>query len=819
MNDDRVEALLAEAGARLARSGREPFPYQLEAWRAWLRGESGLINAATGTGKTLAAAVGPFLDDAVTAPPRLLWITPLRALANDLAVNLRAALAILGRDWRVGIRTGDTSTAQRRQQRLRPPEVLVITPESLSVMLSESATHDQLASLRAVVVDEWHELLGNKRGVQLELCLARLRRLDPHVRTWGLSATLPNLEEACAVLVGAGRTGRLIRSDVPKPVVIDSLLPADVTRFPWAGHLGAHLLPQVVDRIAAARTTLLFTNTRSQAELWYQAIAQARLDWITGLALHHGSIDRKVRARVEDGLREGRLRCVVATSSLDLGVDFSPVEQVIQVGSPKGIARLVQRAGRSGHRPDAVSRVVCVPTHAWEMVEIAATREGLERGHVEARTPLRLPLDVLVQHLVTLAAGPGFVADEMLAEVRGTHAFAALPDAAFGWALDFITRGGQALQGYPQFRRVQVREGRHVIGDATAARRHRMTIGTITSDTAMQLRFQSGGSLGTVEESFIARLAPGDDFVFAGRVLTLLRVRDMTAYVALSTRRSRHVARWLGGRLPLSTELADVMLELLAATAPRDSRHAEIRRAAPLLALQAAWSDTPGRDVLLVESHRSREGHHLFAFPFRGRQVNEGLAMLVAWRWAREEAQSFSLAATDYGFELLSPTPIRCDEARLARALDETALAEDLLACVNLSELARRRFRDIARISGLVFPGFPGAGKSARQLQASGGLMYDVLSRHDPDNLLLDQARTEVMEAQLEIRQLRSALASLAARRIVIRQTPRLTPMAFPIWADRLQSQSISTESWRDRVRRAAEALERHAVKQAPADA
>lgn len=809
-----IDERIGHASACLARVGRAPFDFQVRAWRAFLEGRSGLVNAPTGTGKTLAAAGGPLLAE--REPPtglRLLWITPLRALANDLQVNLTTAAMQLEARWRFDLRTGDTPASRRRSQLTRPPHGLILTPESLAVMLSDAATHALLAKVDSVVVDEWHELLGSKRGVQLELCLAHLRAGNPALRTWGLSATLPNLEQARDVLVGPRGAGELIRGAPGKTTIIASVRPADATRFPWAGHLGLQLLDDVVARIGNARSTLLFTNTRSQAEVWYQAIANRRRDWLTELALHHGSIDRGIRVRIEDALREGRLRCVVATSSLDLGVDFTPVDQVIQVGSPKGVARLLQRAGRSGHQPGGRSEVVCVPTHAWELVEIAAAREGLLRGELEARVPLTSSLDVLVQHLVTLAAGPGFTAEAALAEARDTHAFRTLSAAAWRWAMDFVTRGGQALQGYPQFRRVQVQEGIHRIADARTARRHRMTIGTITSDAMMHVRFQSGGTLGSVEESFIGRLQPGDDFIFSGRTLTLLRVRDMTAYVSLSPRRSRQVPRWQGGRLPLSTELGALMLRLFSAPDPAALGHPELDTARPLIELQRRWSALPTPEALLVERHRSRAGHHLFVFPFRGRLVNEGLATLLAWRWSRARPQSFTLGANDYGFELLSPIPIDCDEASLRRGLDPANLTDDLLACVNFSELARRRFRDIARIAGLVFPGFPGAGKTTRQLQASSGLMFDVLTNHDAGNLLLDQARSEVFEAQLDVQRLSAALASLAEQAIELRETPRLTPMAFPLWADRLQSQTISSESWRDRVQRAAATLEKQAAR------
>ncbi len=624
--------------------------------------------------------------------------------------------------WKVEVRTGDTSSAARKRQRERPPHALIITPESVSVLLSYGASHDQLRNLSCVVVDEWHELLGTKRGVLLELSLSHLRALNPGLRVWGLSATLPNLEEALHALMGEGRAGRIIRAPGNKVIDVASVIPRDVSRFPWAGHMGSSLVPEVVNAIEAAKSTLLFTNTRAQAEIWYRSLVEARLDWLTVLALHHGSIDRKLRSRIEQGLKQGELRCVVCTSSLDLGVDFPLVDQVIQVGSPKGIGRLMQRAGRSGHRPGETSRILCVPTHAWELVEIAAARRATRERRIEARHPLRRALDVLIQHVVTLAAGPGFRAGELLAEVRTSHAYSSLSDAEWGWVLDFVTRGGNALQGYPQYHRVmQGEDGLLRVEDRGIARRHRMSIGTISSDTEMVVKWMNGGRLGTVEESFIGRLRRGDHFGFAGRVLKLVQVKDMTAYVRASTARRTQVPRWQGGRLPLSVELADAVLAILGKPAEWPE-HPEMHAAEPLLEVQARWSAVPAEGVLLVERIRSREGFHLFVYPFCGRLANEGLATLVAARWARANPQTFSLNVNDYGFELLSPTQIQVDEQRLRAALAPDSLAEDLLASVNLGEISRRQFRDIARIAGLVFQGFPGSGKSTRQIQASSGL-------------------------------------------------------------------------------------------------
>jgi len=379
-----------------ADQGRTPFGFQRRAWTAYLEGRSGLIHSPTGSGKTLAAWLGPLLDAATGQTPglKVLWITPLRALARDTTEGLAAAVAGMGVGWRVEMRTGDTGQTARSRQRARPPDALVTTPESLSVMLSHPDAGTLLSGVRGIVVDEWHELLGSKRGVQLQLCLARLRRLAPGLRTWGLSATLGNLREAMEVLLGPGHEGELVRGEVPRDIRIRALVPPEVERFPWAGHLGTRLLPRVVEAIDGAGTTLFFTNTRSQAELWHEALVAARPDWRDRVALHHGSVDRTRREAVERGIAEGTLKCVVCTSSLDLGVDFSPVDQVIQVGSPKGVARLMQRAGRSGHRPGVPSEVLCVPTHAFELVEIAAARRAWEAGRIEARTPPVLCLDV-----------------------------------------------------------------------------------------------------------------------------------------------------------------------------------------------------------------------------------------------------------------------------------------------------------------------------------------------------------------------------------------------------------------------------------------
>lgn len=800
------------AGLRswLASEGIRPLPFQEEAWTSFLAGDSRLIHAGTGAGKTLAAAGGALIEAGAgggrSPGLRLLWITPLRALARDSAAALVRAAEGSGVDWTVELRTGDTSSSIRSRQRSRLPECLVTTPESLSLLLSHPGAAGRFGGLAAVVVDEWHELIGSKRGVLVELLLARLRSWNAGLRVWGTSATLGNPEQAARVLGATPLTGPV--GPLPE---IESILPSDPVRFPWSGHLGLRLLPAVLQRLEDPGTALLFTNTRAQAEIWHQAILHARPGWAGSIALHHGSLDRAVRESAEEGARAGSLRAVVCTSTLDLGVDFPAVERIFQIGSPRGIGRLIQRAGRSGHRPGGTPRVICVPTHALELLEFAAVRRALGEGTVEPRDTLSAPLDVLAQHLVTLAAGDGFDPEALLPEVRSTHAYRDLTEDRWHWTLDFVQRGGNALRAYPGFRKVVAGSGGiHRVEDPEIARLHRASIGTIVSDADVEVRMLRGARLGTVEESFIARLRPGDHFHFAGRLLEFVRIRDSAAQVRPATGSRGIVPRWAGGRLPISSELGRELLRLIGETGREAPPSPERACLHALLELQARWSRLPDPQTLLVETTTSPEGHHLFLFPFEGRRVHEGLAALLAWRWSRRGPHSIRVSANDLGLELFSDRPLGIGREDWVPLLSPDRLGADLFDCVNGTELARRRFREIARVSGLLFAGYPGRGKSARQLQASGGLLYDVLSRHDPGNLLVEQAALEVLEDTLEFRRLEQALRSLRGRRIVEAHLTRLSPLAFPIWAERMQAE-ISSESWIDRVRRAAEALEHSA--------
>ena len=789
-------------------NGWSAFPFQREVWQAYLDGESGLIHSATGSGKTLAAWLGPLAQwmsegAGSAAPPlRVLWITPMRALASDTVFSMQRAVDGLELPWTVGLRTGDTSSAERARQAKKLPSALVTTPESLALMLSNADSRAKLSDLRLVVVDEWHELLGNKRGVMTELCLARLRTWNPRVQTWGLSATLGNLQEALDRLVPGVPTRRIVRGAGDKKIAMDTLIPPDLDQFPWAGHIGLAMLGPVVDAIDGSRSTLVFTNVRSQAEIWYQGLLEARPEWAGLIGLHHGSLDSDVRKWVEQGLKEGRLKAVVATSSLDLGVDFSPVERVLQIGSPKGVARLLQRAGRSGHAPGQESRVTCAPSHALEFIEAAAVRRAAQAGRIESRTPVDRPLDLLTQHLVTLAAGEGFDADALKDEVRSTRAYRDLTDAEWQWALDFVTRGGDALKAYPDFQKV-VRddEGIHRVKDAAIAKRHRMSIGTIVSDAAVDVRYMRGKRLGNVEESFIARLAKGDAFVFAGHLLEFVRVENMTAYVRPGKPGSAVIPRWDGGRCPLSNEVSEGIRELLELHLDRRENEPEMKAISRLLKLQQAWSRIPRRNEILVEQTQTREGHHIFVYPFEGRSVHLGISALMAYRIGRHKAATFSLGFTDYGFELVARDRFELLPLLKGGLLSSENLLEDMLASLNAAELSKRQFREVARVAGLVFQGYPGQPKTNRQVQATSGLIYEVFARWDPSNPLLGQSEREVLERELEFSRLAAALRRMNESPLVLRQTHKPTPFAFPIMVSRFR-EKLTSEKLADRVRR-----------------
>ena len=814
---------LSPAEDWFAQQGWTPFPFQRDTWNAYLSGESGLLNAPTGSGKTYALWIACLLSFIQQHPDdyrltqnnglRVLWITPLRALAKDIRAAMERACEALEVPWQIAVRSGDTSSGERQKQLRRLPECLITTPESLHLLLSQKDHRRLFRHLECVITDEWHELLGTKRGVQLELALSHLKTLHPDLRVWGVSATIGNLEQAKNILLGSNnlRPNRIIRSAIEKRIEVQSIIPEQVDKFPWAGHLGIRMLPQVLPIIEQSKTTLLFTNTRAQTEIWYQTLLDKAPDLAGQMAMHHGSLDHQVRTWVEDALHAGILKLVVCTSSLDLGVDFRPVETVIQVGSPKGISRFLQRAGRSGHQPGATSKIFFLPTHSLELLEAAAIQEAIRQQVVESRKPLENCFDVLVQYLVTLAVGEGFREDDLYQEVTATYAFRRLTPAQWQWALQFITTGGNSLDQYDEFSKVVVEEGVYKVTDRRTALRHRLSMGTIVSDPMMRVKFLSGGYIGTIEESFASRLKKGDKFWFAGRNLRLERIKDMTVLVSKARGKDGMVPRWSGGRMPLSSQLANMIRLKLDHFMQGGYQEEELHAIAPLLNLQRAWSALPTRETFLIEKFQSREGDHVYMYPFAGRAVHELLAALVAWRISQLRPISFSIAMNDYGFELLSDQEIPLEEALELDLFGTEHLVEDLLASINSTEMAKRRFREIAAIAGLIFQGYPGKYIGNRHLQATAQIIYDVFAEYDPGNLLLAQAMDEALHQQVAQSQLSEALQTINRQQLSIQHPPQPTPFAFPIMVDRLR-EKISSETLEDRILKMQRQLEEYAA-------
>jgi len=805
----------------------KPFAFQRKCWAAYLAGHSGLVHSATGSGKTLAVWMGPILSwlkqnrdmrlwNAKKPPAaRLLWITPLRALAGDTEQALLGPIQSLGLPWRLESRTGDTKQSLKSKQLQQLPTALITTPESLSLMLTHERLLEQLAGLEGVVVDEWHELLGTKRGVQTELVLARLRRLNPQLRVWGLSATLGNLDQALDSLVGhpaaITRPPLLIHGAKRKRIRFESVLPPVIERFPWAGHIGTTLVPQVAQWVDSVRSSLIFANTRSQTEIWYQALLKHRPNWAGQIALHHGSLDSHVRTWVEQGLRSGTIKTVVCTSSLDLGVDFTAVDLVIQIGSPKGAARLLQRAGRSGHQPGAESRLVFVPTHSLELMELAAAQDAIAQGELESRPLLNKPLDVLIQHAATVALGGGFESSEFLSEIRTARCYESLSDQEWMWVLDFLVQGGETLAAYPEFHRVELTPtGRYVMSDDRLARSHRMNIGTILSDAAMIVKFLKGKNLGTVEESFLSRLKPGEKFLFSGRVVELVVIRDNVAYVRRATGTPDSVPRWMGGRMPLSSELSHALRRKLQEASEGVYQGPEMRSLRPLLELQKQCSALPRQDELLIERIKTRDGHHIFLYPFAGRLAHEGLAAVLSYRISQIQPITFALACNDYGIVLHSRQAASLDPAIEAGLFDSETLQRDILHCLNATEMSKRQFRQIARVAGLIQQGLPGARKPDKHLQASSNLFFEVFREYDPGHRLLRQSEQEVLDTQLEISRLTEVLQRIERRLIVMTRPIKVTPMAFPLWVDRLRDR-MSSETVAQQIRALASQLDSEA--------
>jgi len=799
------------------------FSFQEEAWEHITRGESGLVNAPTGCGKTYAVFLGALIDFINRHPKnfrtksksglQLLWITPLRALAKDIGRAMEEAIAELGMSWKVGIRNGDTDINERARQKRQMPEVLIITPESLHLLLAQKGYPDTFKTLRILAVDEWHELLGSKRGVQVELAVSRLVAVSRELSVWGISATIGNLLQAKEVLISSlKKEGVIVKAQVRKDIEVMSILPDEIEKYPWSGHLGLKLVDKVIPIINNNRTTLIFINTRGMSETWYQALLNTAPELAGAIALHHGSIEHDLRIWVEESLHSGKLKAVVCTASLDLGVDFRPVDTVIQVGSPKGVARFLQRAGRSGHRPDEVSRIYFLPTHSLELVEAAALKDAIRETLIESREPMLRCFDVLIQYLCTLAISDGFRPADIYPEIQSTYCFREITEEEWREILHFLTAGGTALQQYDEYKKVEVIDGVYRITGRRIAMRHRLHIGTIVSESMMKVKFISGGFIGVIEEWFISRLEPGSVFTLGGRNLELVMIKDMTALVRKSNAKKSIVPSWQGGRMPLSANLGRKLRQTFNEAFRKEpgvkKREIELEVLQPLFDLQEHLSHVPKDNELLIEQIEIKGEYHLFVYPFEGRLVHEAMAAILAWRISRITPITFSFAMNDYGFELLSDQPIPVDDTNVYDLFSPDNLLADIQRSVNATEMARRKFRDIAVIGGLIFQGYPGEQKKARHLQSSASLLFNVFAEYERDNLLLRQAYQEVFDQQMEEVRLRNMLERIQQSRIVITFPQRLTPFCFPIKVDSMR-ENLTSEKLEDRVKRMQAQLER----------
>lgn len=780
---------------------------------AYLEGKSGLLNAPTGSGKTFALFI-PVLLNWIKNHPKdykskkqngllLLWITPIRALANDLRLAMQAALEELEIPWQVAVRSGDTTTAQRNQQKKQMPEVLITTPESLHLMLSQKNYAATFKNLQALVVDEWHELLGSKRGVQVELAASRIKTMLPSIQLWGISATIGNLNEALEVLLGSNfdRQALIVKANIKKEVIIETILPDTIQKFPWAGHLGIQLLGKLKPIIEQAKTLLIFTNTRSFAEIWYQNLLAFMPELAGQIAMHHGSIGGDIRAWIEEALHAGKLKVVVCTSSLDLGVDFRPVDTVVQIGSPKGVARFMQRAGRSGHQPGAASKIYFLPTNSLEIIEASALKEAINKGFVESRQPVIRSFDVLAQYLLTLAVGDGFQPDLLLPEVLSTFAFQSMDREEWQWLLNFIKTGGESLQAYDEYAKITVEDGLWKVTNRKQAMQHRLSIGTIVSDANVAIKFMNGTHIGNVEEWFVSRLQIGDAFMFAGKTLELITIKDMAAYVRNSNKPRGVVPSYMGGRMPLSSELSAMIRLRVDDAYKKNAPDAEMELLKPLFQMQNERSHVPHQNELLIEMYEDKDGYHLFCYPFEGRLVNEGLAILMAQRLSKIVPATYSIGMNDYGFELLSDQEIPLEWALEEDLFSTDHLIDDLQQSMNSSEMAKRKFRDIAHIAGLIFKGFPNKQIRQKHMHANSKLFFDVFRDYDPDNLLLKQAYEEVLYYQLEEVRLRAALKRIRQQEITIINMEKPSPFCFPLMVDSMRGK-ISNEKLEDRIRK-----------------
>ncbi len=760
-------------------------------------GRSALLVAPTGGGKTLAGFLASLIDLAEHPRPGLhtLYVSPLKALATDIARNLLGPIEEMRLDIAVETRTGDTPANRRQRQKEKPPNFLLTTPESLALLLSQHDAPAVFRGLQTVIIDEVHALAGTKRGDQLALCIARLAALTPGLRRVGLSATVAHQQD---LLDYVGGGPELIEVSEGAPPSLSILLPED--RLPWSGHMGLASASRILERIKTAGMTIVFVNTRAQGELLFQALWKINTETLP-IAVHHGSLDINQRRRVEAAMAEGKLRAVVATSSLDLGIDWRGVDQVIQVGAPKGVSRLRQRVGRGNHRMDETSHAILVPANRFELLECEAAIEGIEAGEQDGDPPRPGGLDVLAQHLLLMAASGPFAPDAMFAEIRTAAPYAALTQRDFNDVLGFVENGGYALAAYDRYRKLfRDAEGLVHIRSERVARMARMNLGTIVEAPLLKVRYagRGGSNLGEVEESFVKMMTPGDTFMFAGRLLRFVRIRETTVEVADGGTGEPMVPAYAGARQPLTTNLANRVRAML--NDPRTWSHypEQVRE---WLALQEERSELPGTDDLLVETFPRNGRWFLVAYCFEGRNAHQTLGMLLTRRMERFGYAPLGFVATDYVIATWSahePTDV-------AGLFEEDMLGDDLEAWMAESSMLRRTFRNVAVISGLVERNQPGAERTRRQVTVNTDLIYDVLRRHQPDHVLLRATRADAGSGLTDLGRVAGMLGRIAGRVRHVRLN-RVSPLAIPVLLD-IGRESVRTEGGDDDLLAETEAL------------
>ncbi len=816
MTTDTYKTSLEQIKKFFEENGWEPLPFQLESWKAYLNGENGLIQVPTGCGKTYAALMGPLSklkDCRKKSGLNILLITPLKALSRDLKNSISTAAKYFDEEITVGIRNGDTNPYEKKKQILNPPNILITTPESLSLLLSNKESKNIFKNLFSIIIDEWHELMGSKRGNQCELSLSWLRGNKKDLQIWAMSATIGNIEEAGRAIIGIkAETPRIISTNIQKEIEITSVLPEEETTFPWGGHLGIRSYSSLLKILDKNKSTLLFTNTRNQSERWYQCLKFCLPEMEEKIALHHGSLDKDERKIVEDGVKKGLIKWVVCTSSLDLGIDFQPVDQIVQIGSAKNIARLIQRAGRSAHRPGGKSKIIFMPTNSLELFEISAMRRIIKSGVSEKINLPELSFDVLLQHLVSLACGPGFNPIIEKERIKDCWSYRNLNDKDWDWCIEFLEFGGKCLKAYPKYKKIEREKSKddennfnYFVKDKSLVRLHKFNIGTITSDKFINVSYLRGKSLGNLEENFATKLKAGDTFYFAGKMLEFVKIRDMTLYVKKSSKKSSLIPAWVGGQMAISDLLSDSLRKEIDICKELDHSgdyiNKELNSLLPILKKQSAISDIPKRDQLLIEICKTKDFTNLFVFTLDGKFVNEGIAFLWASRLAKKKPSTFSITANDFGFSLTTSEDYDFSiiEKEFPYLINSKNLEGDLENAINFSELTKRRFKNIAQISGLVNQNNPTKTKSSSQLQVSSSLFYDVFTKYEESHLLIKQAHEEVKEYQLENKRITNSLERLSNLKMIFNKTETPSPFAFPLLVERLKN-TLSNESIEKRV-------------------